>query len=88
MGRPARKGSKVRRVSGGKEEAEGMFRELARWGRDASIPTYRGERIELPGIGYVGYREASKSGEPTVDVSVSIEGLRDVKFKFVGSVEA
>lgn len=85
LGKPARKGSKVRRVNGGAEEAEELFGTLAQRGSDASIETYPGERIRLPEIGYVGYRAASKSGPPTVDVSVNIEGLRNVKFKFVGS---
>ncbi len=52
-------------------------------GHDAPIPTYFGSRVHIPGVGIVGYRPVSKSGEPTVDVSVSIEGLENVKFKFM-----
>jgi hypothetical protein len=85
LGTPARKGSKVRRVQGGKQEAEELFGKLAELGRGAPIETYSGQRVELPGCGYAGYREASKSGEPTVDVDVNIEAIGNVKFKFVGS---
>jgi hypothetical protein len=85
LGTPARKGSKVRRVQGGKQEAEELFGKLAGLGHHAPIETYPGQRVELPGCGYAGYREASKSGEPTVDVNVNIKAIGNVKFKFVGS---
>jgi len=85
LGRPARKRSKVRRVYGGQKEAEELFEKLAELGHDARIETYPGKRVELPGCGYAGYREESKSGEPTVDVDVNIEVIGYVKFKFVGS---
>jgi len=85
LGELARRGSKVRRVYGGQKEAEQLFGRLAKLGRDACIETYPGKRVELPGCGYAGYREASKSGEPTVDVDVNIEAIGNVKFKFVGS---
>jgi hypothetical protein len=85
LGVLARRGSKVRRVYGGQTEAEELFGRLAKLGRDARIETYPGKRVELPGCGYAGYREASKSGEPTVDVDVNIKAIGNVKFKFVGS---
>jgi hypothetical protein len=85
LGELARRGSKVRRVYGGQKEAEELFGRLAKLGRDSRIETYPGKRVELPGCGYAGYREASKSGEPTVDVDVNIEAIGNVKFKFVGS---
>jgi hypothetical protein len=85
LGELARKGSKVRRVYGGQKEAEELFGRLAELGSDASIETYPGKRVELPGCGYAGYREVSKSGEPTVDVDVNIEAIGNAKFKFVGS---
>ncbi len=81
---PARKGSKVRRVRERDIEAVYLFSHLAVLGHKANLPTYPGLRIELPALGYVGYRAASKSGEPTIDVNVRIGGLRDVKFKYVG----
>jgi len=80
-----RRGSKVRRVYGGQKEAEALFGRLAKLGRDTRIKTYPGKRVELPGCGYAGYREVSKSGEPTIDVDVNIEVMGNVKFKFVGS---
>lgn len=46
-----------------------------------------GHRIEVPGLGYVNYREESKSGPPSLDVSVTIEGLEKVRFKFVGAAD-
>lgn len=67
------------------EEARGLFDQLAELGHEIPVgePT-RGSRpgrlVELPELGYVGYRETPT---PTVDVNVSIEGLRNVKFKFV-----
>lgn len=77
----------VRRVvvSSPAEEARELFEQLAGLGKEAATgePT-RGSRpgrlVEIPDLGYVGYREAPT---PTVDVNVSIEGLRNVKFKFV-----
>lgn len=74
----------MRRVSEGEPEALDLFSKLTAFGQKAQLPTYPGLRIEIPGLGYVGYRAVSKSGEPTIDVGVSIEGLRDVKFKYVG----
>ncbi len=84
LGVPARSGSKVRRVSEDPIEAAVLFSVLKALGRRANLPTYPGRRVEIPGLGYVGYRLSSKSGEPTIDVSVSIDGLRNVKFKYVG----
>ena len=84
LGEPApRPGSKVRRVQAGAKEAQQLFQELAQLGHDALIPTYPGRRVRIPGVGTVGYRPVSKSGEPTVDVNVSIEGVGIVKFKFM-----
>ncbi len=85
LGTPARKGSKVRRVQGGKEEAEELFGKLAELGNDSPVPGVPMRRVELSGVGHASYREASKTGPPTVDVSVNIAGLEKVKFKFVGS---
>ncbi len=79
LGEPApRPGSKVRHVQAGAKEAQHLFQELAQLGHDAPIPTYPGRRVRIPGVGIVAYRPVSKSGEPTVDVSVSIEGLEAV----------
>ncbi len=82
---PTRGKGKVRRVREGKEKAEELFERLAEGGEDSPIPGVPVRRIKLPGVGYATYREISKTGPPTIDVSVNIEGLRNVKFKFVGS---
>lgn len=72
-------------VAAPKQGARDLFSQLASLGYEAETgdPT-RGSRpgllVEIPALGYVGYREAPT---PTVDVNVSIEGLRNVKFKFV-----
>ncbi len=84
LGTPKRKGSKVRHVAKERDYAEELFEELAALGCDAPTPTYPGRRIEIRGIGYVGYREVSKSGDPTIDIRVTISGLEDIKLKFVG----
>jgi hypothetical protein len=83
LGELPRARSKVRRVQAGAREAQQLFQRLAQLGHDAPIPTYFGSRVHIPGVGIVGYRPVSKSGEPTVDVNVSIEGLENVKFKFM-----
>ena len=84
LGEPSRRGSRVRRVPEGEPEAIWLFSRLALMGEKAQLPTYRGLRVKIPDLGYVGYRAVSKSGEPTIDVNVRIEGLRGVKFKYVG----
>lgn len=84
LGQPKRTGGKVRRVSEEESEAAELFSRLAALGWEANIPNYPGPRVEIPGLGYVGYRQKSKSGPPTIDVGVSIDGLRDAKFKYVG----
>jgi len=50
-------------------EAERIFQELTQGGRDVTPPGYPGTLIELPhGRGTIGFRPASKSGPPTIDV--------------------
>lgn len=90
IGDPARKDGRVRRVAGGMEDARALYEELARLGNDMpvenpSIGSRPGLRMEIPGFGYIGYREVSDSGEPTVDCSVDLEELKQLKkVKFVG----
>lgn len=69
------------------EEARAIFEELAELGCPAPVAGNPGQRIEIPGLGYVNYREVSKSGPPSLDVSVTIEGLEKVRFKFVRTTE-
>lgn len=86
IGAPPRRRTIVRRVSVASpaEEARRIFEELAELGREVAVEPTRGSRpgrlVEIPDLGYVSYRETPT---PTVDVNVSIEGLRNVKFKFV-----
>ena len=88
LGVPGRRRG-VRVVEGSAEEARTLFEELVGMGQEVLVgkPT-RGSRlgrlVEIPDLGYVGYREESTSGEPTVDCRVSVEALEKVKFKFVG----
>lgn len=90
IGDPARKDGRVRRVVGGVEEARALYEELARLGNDMpvenpSIGSRPGLRVEISGLGYIGYREVSDSGEPTVDCRVNLEELKQLKkIKFVG----
>lgn len=83
-----RPNSNVRRVASlaPVEDARETFERLAELGHDYSDESpSRGSRpgrlVEIPDLGYVGYRETPT---PTVDVNVIIEGLSNVKFKFVG----
>jgi hypothetical protein len=65
-----RASARLREVAGGQVEAERLFRELTQGGRDITPTTYPGQLIELPnGRGTIGYRPASKSGPPTIDVN-------------------
>lgn len=87
LGSRPRQRTMVRRVISASpaEEARWLFKQLADLGHEVPVeePT-RGSRpgrlAEIPGLGHVGYRDTPT---PTVDVNVSIEGLRNVKFKFV-----
>jgi hypothetical protein len=66
-----RASARLREVTGGQAEAERIFQELTQGGKDVTPVGYPGTLIELPnGRGTVGYRPASKSGPPTIDVQV------------------
>jgi len=77
------KGSKasIREVPGGQNEAEDLFNGLTIGGKPATVPTYPGKIVDLPGGGRVGLRLKSKSGAPTIDVD--IPGIPIKKIKFV-----
>src|SRR5947209_5435675 len=65
-----RASARLREVAGGQAEAERFFQELTQGGKDITPSTYPGQLIELPnGRGTVGYRPASKSGPPTLDIN-------------------
>ena len=85
LGTKPRRTGQVRRVAAGVEEAQSIFEKREKLGHDSPVAGNPGHRIEIPGLGYVNYREESKSGPPSLDVSVTIEGLEKVRFKFVGA---
>ena len=65
-----RASARLREVTGGQAEAERILQELTQGGRDITPTGYPGKLIELPnGRGTIGYRPASKSGPPTIDVN-------------------
>jgi hypothetical protein len=82
-----RASARLREVPGGATEAERLFRALTQGGKDITPAGYPGTLIELPnGRGTVGYRPASKSGAPTIDVNAVDASGRQIpveKIKFV-----
>jgi hypothetical protein len=81
--------ARIREVVGGQPEAERLFQELSAGGKDITPPGFSGRLVELPnGRGTIGYRPASRSGPPTIDVkAVDATGRRIPirKIKFVGN---
>jgi hypothetical protein len=66
-----RASARLREVTEGQAEAERIFQELTQGGKDITPAGYPGKLIELPeGRGTIGFRPASKSGPPTIDVKV------------------
>ncbi len=82
-----RASARLREVTGGRVEAERIFQELTQGGKDITPPGYAGKLIDLPsGRGIIGYRPASKSGAPTIDVNVIDTAGRPIpieKIKFI-----
>lgn len=82
-----RASARLREVGGGQAEAERIFQELTQGGIDITPAGYPGRLVELPnGRGTVGYRPASKSGPPTIDIKVVDSSGRPIpvqKIKFV-----
>lgn len=82
-----RASARLREVRGGRTEAERIFQELAQGGKEITPPGYPGILIELPsGQGIIGYRPASKSGAPTIDVNAVDAAGRPIpieKIKFI-----
>lgn len=76
--------TRIRQLAGTVNNARNLFDKLAALGEPAPIPAYPGERAEIPGVGYVGLRPVSGSGEPTIDVGAKICGTRNIKLKFIG----
>lgn len=87
IGEPSRDPD-IRLVGGDLEDARQMLGCLRAVSVASNAPTYRGSLLKVGDLGYVGLREISGSGEPTIDVNVSIEGMKKVKIKFVGYDDA
>ena len=87
-GKGPRASAEIRELPGGDTEAERLLKELTVGGTDITPPRYKGKLIRLRGISEtVGYRQASKSGPPTIDVNVvDANGvlIPIKKLKFVG----
>jgi hypothetical protein len=87
-----RASARLREVRGGQAQAERLFNELSEGGTDITPAGYPGTLIELPdGRGRIGYRPASKSGPPTIDVNAVDAAGRPIpieKIKFVDCGEA
>ena len=85
IGNPG-KSSRIRRLPGDLFDARALFNELAQLGVPDDTATYPGNRVKIAyGLGYVGIRNVSGSGEPTVDVDVNIGGAERIKkIKFLG----
>jgi hypothetical protein len=71
----------IRELPGGAGEARDLFDELTGGGTVVTQPGYPGVLKTLPGGGTVGFRPASRSGPPTIDVN--IPGLDIDKLKFI-----
>src|SRR3989442_210918 len=78
----------VREVPESESEAKRLFEELTQGGTEITPLGYPGALVELPNKrGTIGYRPASKSGPPTIDViAVDTTGnpIPIKKIKFVG----
>jgi len=82
-----RASARLREVTGGQKEAERIFQELTKGGKDITPTGYPGKLIELPnGRGTIGFRPASKSGAPTIDlkaVDAAGQPIPIQKIKFI-----
>jgi hypothetical protein len=82
-----RTSARLREVKGAHSDAEQIFQELTLGGKDITPAGYPGKMMELPnGRGTIGYRPASKSGPPTIDVKAIDAKGRSIpikKIKFV-----
>lgn len=71
--------SAIRKMSGGFDAAEKMFKELTVGGTVVKNPTYPGTLIKMED-GYIGLRKTSTSGPPTIDVNIEGVGISEIKF--------
>jgi len=80
IGRPGRS-ENIREVVGSSEDAKKLFEKLSQGGKPVDKVGYKGKGVELPDGTFIGYRPASKSGPPTIDIGISGEkGNRKIKF--------
>lgn len=73
---------RIRIVGGGVRDAEDFFLELATKGRGRDITPkgFNGMVVGLEGGGTIGFRPASTSGPPTIDVIIGGIGINEIKF--------
>ena len=69
LGRQGRRRG-IRVLPGGIDAARELFARLAELGTPVDVPGYDGALVDLGEEGRVGFRGRSRSGEPTIDVSV------------------
>lgn len=70
----------VRIIKGDKDAANKLFEELTKGGTNEKRVGYPGTGKRLPNGDWIGYREVSKSGSPTIDLDV--KGLNFDKIHF------
>lgn len=71
----------VRIAKGGKNEAKALFEKLTKNGIPEKRGNYPGVGKRLPNGDWVGYREVSKSGSPTIDIDV--KGIEFDKIHYI-----
>ena len=71
IGKPGRRRTNIRVVSGGAKLARELLSKLEALGEREWLTGYDGISINLGGKDRVGLREKSGSGEPTLDVTIS-----------------
>lgn len=72
----------VRAVAGGRAEAEALFAPLKSLGEAEEATGYPGRFVNFGGENRIGLRLDSRSGEPTMDVTVtSILEIEKLKFE-------
>jgi len=81
IGAPGHRRSEFRQIQGSLEDAQELFDKFRGLGQPMNKECYPGEMIALGGENIVGFRRRSKSGEPTIDVSVQyVPAIRKIKF--------
>lgn len=72
----------VRVVEGGFAEANVLFARLQRLGKAEEVPGYPGRFVNFGGEERIGLRVDSRSGEPTMDVTVNyVPEIEKLKFE-------